>query len=483
MDTLRLNGFGWRFLTKALVLVLIAILSQLHSGSAYAQEEKPYVEKGTSKRCPHGKHACDIDKEVEDVQENIKHMTKDYETGEVWRLPPVGENKGKTKYGWKALKLAARAPSYAMRAITWPPALLSRFLIDKGVIETLINTFSNKERTFWVYPLIEFGFGYGFGVGVGVKHTDLFHKNYKLDFAYKIHIDLDQELGFSFGKPDALILSDRPLGYKITFGWKHYYAENFYGVGIGSSESNHAIYKNDLIRWGAELSYEPIDNLTITSELKFSTNWNASGEDGYPSVERVFPRSELPGFDSFVFYFIPVIEVKHDTRDAQAAPNSGGYRRLTLSRYQGLNTSAYDFNEYNLEVIQYFKLWLDRHVLALRTEWDFRHGADGVVPYFKMASFDVFSPARGFSGGRFHDNAMAVFNIEYRFPVWKYLDGEFFFDTGRVFNGFKDVSFKRFKYSGGTGLRLRTKNFFLCRLQVAYGGEGVKVLFKTSQAF
>ena len=122
-------------------------------------------------------------------------------------------------------------------------------------------------------------------------------------------------------------------------------------------------------------------------------------------------------------------------------------------------------------------------MLALRTEWDFRHGMDSVVPYFEMAALDAFSPDREFSGGRFHDNAMAVFNIEYRFPVWKYLDGEIFFDTGRVFNGFKDVSFKHFKTSGGMGLRLRTKNFFLCRLQVAYGGEGVKVLFKTSQAF
>jgi len=477
------NKAGWCSFIKVVFSGLFTILLLSVVGLANAQSEKPYIERGTSSECPYGKYACDVNEQIKDVEGSVEEMTEGYESGEVWDLPPIGKNKGKTKYGFRALKLAARAPTYAMRAITWPPALLARLLIEKKVVEKMVNVFSNDERTFWVYPLIEFGFGYGFGTGVGVKHTDLFHKNYKFDFAYKIHIDLDQSLDMSFGKPDALILADRPLGYKITFGWKHFYAENFYGVGIGSSENDHAIYKMDRVEWGGELSYEPIDDLTITSELNFSTNWNGSGEDGYPSVESLFPRRDLPGFDAYIFYFIPTLKIEHDTRNAIAAPSSGGYRKLTFLRHEGLNGSAYDFNEYNLELIQYFKLWLDRNILVLRTMWNFRDGSDGVVPYFEMATFDVNSPARGFSGGRFHDNAMAVFNVEYRFPVWKYLDGELFFDTGRVFDGFKDVSFKHFKFSGGAGLRLRTKNYFLSRLQVAYGGEGVKVLFKTSQSF
>ena len=73
--------------------------------------------------------------------------------------------------------------------------------------------------------------------------------------------------------------------------------------------------------------------------------------------------------------------------------------------------------------------------------------------------------------------------MEYRFPVWDYLDGQFFFDTGRVFSTITDFSFKHFNYSGGAGLRFRTRDFFLMRLQIAYGGEGVALLFKTSQAF
>jgi outer membrane protein assembly factor BamA len=76
-----------------------------------------------------------------------------------------------------------------------------------------------------------------------------------------------------------------------------------------------------------------------------------------------------------------------------------------------------------------------------------------------------------------------VINIEYRYPVWEYMDGQLFFDAGRVFDSIKDVSFKDFKYSGGIGLRFVAGEYFLSRLQLAYGNEGFRVLFKTSQAF
>ena len=63
------------------------------------------------------------------------------------------------------------------------------------------------------------------------------------------------------------------------------------------------------------------------------------------------------------------------------------------------------------------------------------------------------------------------------------MDGQLFFDTGRVYHNMKDISFKKFKYAGGIGLRLRTDDYFLLRAQVGYGGEGVKFMVKTSQAF
>jgi hypothetical protein len=63
------------------------------------------------------------------------------------------------------------------------------------------------------------------------------------------------------------------------------------------------------------------------------------------------------------------------------------------------------------------------------------------------------------------------------------MDGQLFYDTGRVFHEWSDFSFKHFKHSGGVGLRLRTSDFFLARFQIAFGSEGAKFLFKTSQAF
>ena len=54
---------------------------------------------------------------------------------------------------------------------------------------------------------------------------------------------------------------------------------------------------------------------------------------------------------------------------------------------------------------------------------------------------------------------------------------------GRVFHNPTDFSFKHFKHSGGVGIRFRTRDYFLLRMQFAYGGEGANFLLQTSQAF
>ena len=215
-----------------------------------------------------------------------------------------------------------------------------------------------------------------------------------------------------------------------------------------------------------------------------NNDWSANGENGHPSVDVTFPLSELPGFKKFIFYLTPGIRIEYDNRNHTAAPSKGGHHYFFIKRFQGLNRTDFDFNEYELQLLQFIKLWDERHVLALRTNWMFRHETGGSqIPFYRESSFDVYSPIRGFSSGRFHDRIRAVYNIEYRFKVWSFVDGQLFFDTGRVYHNMNDISFKKFKYAGGIGLRLRTKDYFLLRTQVAYGGEGIKFLVKTSQSF
>jgi hypothetical protein len=81
---------------------------------------------------------------------------------------------------------------------------------------------------------------------------------------------------------------------------------------------------------------------------------------------------------------------------------------------------------------------------------------------------------RGFSIDRFRDRSSVVFNGEYYFPLFHGLRGMILADTGRVFSGIKNFSFKGFKYSAGGGIDLGMSRVIVMRIRAAYGGEGVK---------
>jgi outer membrane protein insertion porin family len=53
-------------------------------------------------------------------------------------------------------------------------------------------------------------------------------------------------------------------------------------------------------------------------------------------------------------------------------------------------------------------------------------------------------------------NALAIFNIEWRFPVWRFISGAVFFDTGAVASEIERMSVDHFKSGIGAGIRLST---------------------------
>ena len=198
-----------------------------------------------------------------------------------------------------------------------------------------------------------------------------------------------------------------------------------------------------------------------------------------PSSQTVFPSSELPGFGQRLTYLVFGLDVEYDTRNAKLSPNRGGYRAFRYSRFQGLNTSQFNFNQFELDIRQYFKLWSPRHVLAVRNAWEFQQGS---VPFYLLSTLDWKNQLRGFERGRFRDKAYVIFNFEYRFPIWDVIEGTMFVDTGKVFNGIDNFNVDDWRYSVGGGINFFFRDFILMSLQAGHGGEGTQVIFRFGPA-
>jgi len=422
-----------------------------------------------------------VDDTVEQINKAIRDLRTSYQNKTVWEMPygPPAPNESSGK---KLARYALTVPTYAVRMVTWPLAVATYYLIREGVANKVIDLMSNNARTFWVYPRVEMGFGSGFGGGIGFHHFNLFHDNFKASGYYQIHINMNQEAKFDIRKPDAFYWNDRPVEYKFWSKFIRHHVTDFFGIGIESSDKVSAKYGLDQVRWGGYIGTEFLDNMWVKLYLEGLWDNSRAGKDG-PNVTNVFSRSELIAYGRQLLYMVPTMEFVRDTRDSDVVPEHGGYQKAFYSRYQGLNTTKYDYCEVGVDVAQFFRLLLDRHVLVTRVAMKYQPQSGDGIPFYRMLKLDMNTPLRGFDYGRFADRGLAIFNAEYRFPVWQYMDGQLFFDTGRTFHSLGDFSFKHFKYSGGVGIRIRTDQFLLMRLQFAYGGEGPKFLVKTSKAF
>ena len=483
---------SWGIVKRLLLVILLAGTVVLSPAVVCAQDagaapdssypERRHHKKEKQEPCGPKDHACRVNRKVKKIENAVEGVASTYDQNQSWA--PHIEIPKQPPYGTAAFRKLLWSPTYVLRALTWPFAIVGRKLIEKGVVNKVIDVVSNKDRTLWVYPVLEMGFGQGFGGGVGLTHTDFMDKDYQINASYRVHVNLNQRGQFGVFKPDVAYVFGKPLSFRLITDINHENQNDFYGVGIGTSEGNKGKFSLDRGKLGGAIGLSPIEKLLVEVFLVWEGDSSGPPKDSGPDVQTLFPANQLEGFGKVIQYAVFGLRGTYDNRDAIGRPDKGGRYRFSFRRYQTIDTSPYSYNEFRLDASQYIKLMLPRHVLALHTSWIFLHETgDSHVPFWRLARMDVYSPNRGFGWGRFRDRDRAVINIEYRFPVWDFLDGLFFFDTGRVFHNPTDFSFKHFKYSGGAGLRLATKDYFLLRFEVGYGGEGVNFLFKTSQAF
>lgn len=395
--------------------------------------------------------------------------------------PVVTIKPPRSYYLKKALMFPLEIPSYAVMVGTLPIGALLKIMEEKGVVDKTLNFLSNKDKTFWVYPIIEGGAGSGFGGGIGIKHSDLFHRNYLLGASYKIHINMTQNANLSFGKANALELFGRPVSYSFGSSFRQTLGDDFFGMGNSTNNANDGQYSANSIIIGSTLAYQPVDTFLISPYFGFDLgdSWS-KGNNGssQPSVQDLFPAAELAGFDKWVNYAVLGIRLARDSRDNINETESGAVYSATFQRFFGMNRDGFNYNRYELDARKYFHLVMPRQVLLIRGNIAIESPDNGNdVPFWRLTTLDYNSPLRGFVGGRFHDRSSILFNIEYRFPVWRMIDGVIFYDTGRVFRNIEDMTLAHIKYSAGGGLNFRIPNLAFFKFQAAYGGEGVNIMF------
>jgi hypothetical protein len=194
---------------------------------------------------------------------------------------------------------------------------------------------------------------------------------------------------------------------------------------------------------------------SVADEVERGRYARPPGSDGYGLVETgvqvaldTRPRRKLdephPGSD---FLAPPGSGVRVALRGSHAA-------RLDRPERSG---GAPSFVSYGGTLGGYWDLTGLQRVVGLELVGDFADpvGEPGPIPFTELPSLGGARPMRGLLEGRLRGRSTAVARLEYRWPVWVYVDGTFQYDVGNAFDaGLRGFELAKLRQSFALGLRM-----------------------------
>jgi hypothetical protein len=160
-----------------------------------------------------------------------------------------------------------------------------------------------------------------------------------------------------------------------------------------------------------------------------------------------------------------------------------GYRKGDLDAYKDLSPKAIVAL---LDPDLLRKRLTQRRILALqfsaRRLWEL-DPKDDPVSYFHFPSLGGDAPARAYGGRRLMDQAVIGGTAEYRWPIWRFIDGSMFLELAWAGDQWWEPNATGLAPGTGFGLRVRTPTMFLFRGQFAYGLEGPRMILTVSPEF
>ena len=267
--------------------------------------------------------------------------------------------------------------------------------------------------------------------------------------------------------------------------YRHYPQEDFFGLGNDSVEENKTDYLLEGMSYDAVagLRFGPIAGAFVRAGL-LQPNLGRGTDDALPTTQELFDDSTAPGLDAQPDFIRFATSVFLDYRDVFGNPNRGGMYTATYAHFFDRDQGDYDFRRIAFDLRQYVPLGSEQRILAARFYSSFDDEVDHArVPFYLMQTLGGSDSVRGYSDFRFRDENLFFISTEYRWvphPIWELV---LFYDTGKVFSEMSDFDFSDLKKGYGVGMRLKSTEDVLLRIDVGRSEEGIHLYFKMNASF
>ena len=271
-------------------------------------------------------------------------------------------------------------------------------------------------------------------------------------------------------------LADDRFEVSARFRYRFLPQEDYHGIGPDSLNGNRVSYLREDKEIGTRFAYRPVSWLETGAELAWLGLDVGSGRDSrFPSVEDVFTEIDAPGLSSQPSFVRSGVWASVDYRDQPGNARSGGFYTVAWRDYSDRDSGRYSFGRLDAEARQYFPIWDKKRVIAVRARFNYANNEPGgVVPFYFLPTLGGSDSIRGYRNFRFHDENALVLNAEYRWEAFSGMDMALFFDAGEVRANWQDIDLRDLNTSYGLGFRFNTYKHVFLRLDLGFGGEGMR---------
>ncbi|MFK7811346.1 MAG: BamA/TamA family outer membrane protein [Maribacter sp.] len=322
-----------------------------------------------------------------------------------------------------------------------------------------------------VFYLPETGLGYG-ALGIGTFRFKGEQKESRPS-TVQLAITLTSKRQILLFAPFELYSDEEKWRFIGELGYYKYFY-NFFGKGINTSEEDLETYEVNFPRVRFSVLREVLPDISMGLAYEFDKFSQPIVKEG-----GILDTNEFVGDEGGVISNLGLTAL-YDTRDNIFFPTKGFFIQANVFSSLKALGSSFSYNKWILDS-RFYQQIKGRHVLATNV---FLANSSENTPFLDL-NYLGSKRSRGFDNRRFQDNSELSLALEYRFPIYRRIEGVVFGSTGTVAPDLGSVFSSAFKNGAGAGLRYVINRKEGTRIRIDYGqtNEGGNFYFTINEAF
>lgn len=363
-------------------------------------------------------------------------------------------------------------PAYAVDLIAWPLGEGFRFAESK-----FPEQLEGERGRFGIYPIVETGVETQTAFGALMFNRSFLGGNHNWRIEALFGSSNYNELDLEYYIPGFFETEDE-IKFSTT-----YYNDPKESLFLGNN-----VPLEDEIRFSIEEVSSRIDYSLPVFEMHTVSFWgsyrNAIIRQSKTRDESLDPLSEdLKGrtelFAAGISFRLDLAEGEPRTYTGRRFLFNGGY-------HHSIDDNRFAFFKYRFEWQEFIDLPFlpSSRRLAFKGRMErVEPLADKSIPFFEQPSIGDSRGLRGLTGDRFRDDKSLLFTLEYRYPMWDFVDVALFLDEGQVFKNFNDLSISEFHTGYGFGLHFLGEENLSFRVEFAFSKESSRTILSITPNF